>query len=154
MRKTMLFLAVFSLAGSLWAADPIIGTWKLNIVKSTFSPVALALQGQKSPKETTEVYREEGDLIEMSDGLPNSDKWTWSRQGGVVTRKPPVGQGIVYVETLITPGHWIATILIDGKQAAIYHKVIDKDGKTMRQTFKGVDPDGKPFEQIQVYDKQ
>ena len=154
MRKTMLFLPMFTLTCSLWAADPIIGTWKLNIVKSTFSPVALALQGQKSPKETTEVYREEGDLIEMSDGLPNSDKWTWSRQGGVANRKPPVGQGLLYIETLIEPGHWIATILMNGKQVAIYHKVIDKDGKTMRQTFKGVDPDGKPFEQIQVYDKQ
>jgi len=154
MRKAMLFLTMLALAGPLWAADPIIGTWKLNIARSTFSPVALALQGQKSPKETTEVYREEGDLIEFSDGLPNSDKWTWSRQGGVATRKPPTGQGMVYIETLIAPGHWIATILINGKQGAIYHKIIDKDGKTMRQTFKGVDPAGKAFEQIQVYDRQ
>jgi hypothetical protein len=36
MRKAMLLLAVFGLAGSLWAADPIIGTWKLNIAKSKF----------------------------------------------------------------------------------------------------------------------
>ena len=43
MRKVIPFFAVFALAQSLLAADPIIGTWKLNIGKSTFSPVALAL---------------------------------------------------------------------------------------------------------------
>jgi hypothetical protein len=42
-------------------ADPIIGSWKLNIAKSTFPPTL-----QAGPKEHTEVYREiEGDQIEL-----------------------------------------------------------------------------------------
>ena len=53
MRKVMLFLIVFALAGSLWAADPIIGTWKLNISKSKFR------SGQQvTAKARTDVYRE------------------------------------------------------------------------------------------------
>jgi hypothetical protein len=31
MRKAMLLLAVLGFVGLLWAADPFVGTWKLNI---------------------------------------------------------------------------------------------------------------------------
>ena len=37
MGRALLLLAVVGLAGSLLAADPIIGTWKLNISKSKFA---------------------------------------------------------------------------------------------------------------------
>jgi len=48
MRKLILLLAVFELAGSLYGADnPFIGTWKLNLAKSNFSGSA--------PKERTDV---------------------------------------------------------------------------------------------------
>ena len=48
MHRTMLFLAVLGLAGSLYGADnPFIGTWKLNLAKSNFSGSA--------PKERTDV---------------------------------------------------------------------------------------------------
>jgi hypothetical protein len=151
----MLLIAVLGLAGSLWAADPIIGTWKLNISKSKFSPIVLAMKNQPSPKEETEVYREvDTDLIEFSDGTPTSDKWTWSRQGGVAKRQPPLSKERSYVETLIEPGHWYVTVMENGKQIGTIHKTISKDRKTMRQTLKGVDPNGKPFEQIQVFDRQ
>ncbi len=36
MRKALLFFAVLGLAGSLWGADPLIGTWKLNVSKSNY----------------------------------------------------------------------------------------------------------------------
>jgi hypothetical protein len=133
--------------------DPIIATWKRNVAKSTFSP--FAPQQLNTPKERVEVYRLiEGDLIEMSDGLPSSPKWTWPKQGGMVKRDPPIPEGMLYIETLVEPGQWYATILQNGKQIAFYHKTIDKDGKTMKQILQGVDPDGRPFEQIQAYDKQ
>ena len=58
MRRTMLLLGIFGLAGSLWAADPIIGTWKLNIEKSKFSSAKHPMLDLTDPKEQTEVYRE------------------------------------------------------------------------------------------------
>ena len=65
MKRAVLFLVVFAMVGSLWAADPIIGTWKLNVEESKFSPILKDIQ--PPPKERTEVYREiEGDLIEFS----------------------------------------------------------------------------------------
>jgi len=46
-----------------WAADPIIGTWKLDVAESTFSS---AMQ-DVPPKELVEVIREvEGGRIELA----------------------------------------------------------------------------------------
>ena len=44
MRKAMLLLAVFGLVGSLWAADPFVGTWKLNVAKSKYNPPSSAFK--------------------------------------------------------------------------------------------------------------
>ena len=53
MRKVILFLVILSFPTILWAADPIIGTWKLNVEKSK------GTEGMDSPaKEITYVYRE------------------------------------------------------------------------------------------------
>ena len=157
MRKAMFLLAFFGLAGSLWAADPIIGTWNLNLAKSSPST------DDQDPKERTEVYREvDDDLIELvlgntlMDGSSTSSKWTWPKQGGFVNRHlpEPLPEGRAYVVTLVEPGHWYVTIVRNGKQVGLYHKTISTDGKTMGQTFKGLDDQGKPFEVVMVFDKQ
>lgn len=152
MKRVMFLLAVFGLAASLLAADPIIGTWKLNVDKSKGSPAATS---KRTTLPTTAVYREvDGNLIEMSDGSPTSDKWTWPSQGGVVSRKPPLAENMLYVETLIEPGHWYVTIMRDGKQIGSYQKIVDKDGKTLRQTLKYLLPEAKLLEVLMMYDKQ
>ena len=153
MRKAMLFFAVFGLAGSLFGADPIIGTWKLNDAQSKFSEIDPTL------KEYIEVYRElNSGLIEYTQiyvdtkGSSESIKFTWPRQGGIV--KAPENYTTSYVVTLIAPGDWYLTVLLDGKQIGQRHKVISKDGKTMRQTFKGMDLKGKPYDGLHVLEKQ
>ena len=37
---------------------------------------------------------------------------------------------------------------------ATMHKLISKDGKTMRQIVKGFDPQGKAYEELRVFDRQ
>ena len=90
MRKAMLLLAVFGLVGSLWAADPIIGTRRLNLAKSKFVQGAPKEQTntvrRAAPKEFTEIYREiDGDLIELTatDGSSNPEKFTFPKQGAI-----------------------------------------------------------------------
>jgi hypothetical protein len=148
MRKALLLFAVLGLAGPLWAADPIIGTWKLNIAKSKFSPVLLALQKQEAPKERTEVYRElDNGQIEF--GINRS--YTWPRQGGAA--KVPKDYPYAVIEMLIAPGEWYAIFLKDGIQARVIHKIVSKDGNTMTQTTNVV-LFGQTIEEITVYDKQ
>jgi hypothetical protein len=163
MRKAMLFLAAFACAGSLWAADPIIGTWKLNIAKSRSRS-----GGDLTVKERTDVYREiEGRQIEWTrtetraDGSSSSSRLIWPQQGGIVllllpgkepVTKTPDGESIV--ETFIEPGKWYVTRLRDAKQRSVYQKIVSKDGKTLNVSVKGYDEQGKPYESLTVYDKQ
>ncbi|NLD35897.1 MAG: hypothetical protein GX654_03425 [Desulfatiglans sp.] len=157
MRKIIfLFFIILSLPNTLWAADPIIGTWKLNIAKSVLPA------DQKNIKEDINIYRDiEGDLMELAistvfeDGSTDSGKWTWPREGGVAKcLSKTLPAGLLYVEGYVEPGHWFAVITQNGNQVGLYHKIISKDGKTMTQTFKGVDEQGKSLNIMKIMEKQ
>jgi hypothetical protein len=154
-------LALLAFASSALAADPIVGTWSLNIPQSKFSPVLAALTQQQPPKERTETYREiEGDQIEFStreiraDGSSVSGKMFWPARGGAVRVESGGVPGFSYVEAFLSPGEWLVIALQDGRQVGSRHKLVSKDGKTMKQTVTGVAPDGKPIEQIEVYERR
>ena len=69
MGRALLLLAVLGLVGSLWAADPFVGTWKLNIAKSKAPDPSLL------PK--SEVFKNvaQGNLIKtMFDGVESQGK--------------------------------------------------------------------------------
>ena len=156
MRKIILILLVFSFPGTLWAADPIIGTRKTNLEKSSLP------DEQQGIKEDINTYREiEGDLIELSikainpDGSLYTAKWTWPKQGGFAKcLSRTLDEGVLYVQTLIETGHWCVCIMKDGKQTARYQKMVSKDGKTMRQTFIGIDGEGNPVKMTKVLERQ
>ena len=156
MRKAMLLAAVFGLIGSLWAADPSVGTWKLNIAKSKF-----ALDQKVTPKEGTVVVRElaSGELEltltrTMTDGSQTSIKLTWPLTGGVLKSQAAEPEGRSAVTTMIAPGEWYTTYLQNGKQVQLIHSVIGKDGKTMHLTTTGMDDQGKPSLAQSVWDRQ
>jgi hypothetical protein len=85
------------------AADPIIGTWKLDLGNSKFAI--------PPPKEQTEVYREvdSGEIQFVltrvqSDGASKSTELRWPVGGGVVHDPDGhVPKGETYVETLLGP---------------------------------------------------
>jgi len=160
-RRLIVSIILLTTAVAANGADPIVGTWKLNIAKSNFSPVLQAVTKRAAPKEHTEIYREiDGDLIEFTtteiraDGSSDSGRLTWPRQGGMV--KVLEGQsGLLLIESFIGPGNWYVTgLLKDGRQFGVRHKTVSKDGKTLRQTITGMDQGGKAFEQLEVYERQ
>jgi len=138
------------------SVHPIIGSWKLNIEKSTF-----AANAPPPPKEESETYREiDGGLIELTfkniemDGTTKLWVFTWPAQGGAVNIvKADIPENCSWVQTLID-GEWYATLMVDGKQYYTRHKTISKDGKTLRQSFRSTDDQGKPYENILVFDRQ
>jgi hypothetical protein len=154
MKKVMVVLAVLSLTSSLWAADPLIGTWILNIDRSKFPPNFPSI-----PKEQTETYRElSNDQIELTyqnvdqDGSSSLLIETYSMQGGIA--KVQKGDSpYSFVQTRIAQDEWIVTYLRDGKQVGTRHKKISKDGNTLRQTISFND-EGMKFELLLVFDKQ
>jgi len=137
------------------AADPITGTWKLDVRASRFVKF-------EAPKEQTESYKElASGEIEMiltrvaKYGAQSTVRLTWPASGGAV--QDPVGslgKGKSAIETMLGPGDWLVTFLENGKQWSTMRKVISPDGRTMTQTAKFVDPDGRTLTQIQVLRRQ
>ena len=155
MRKAMLVLAVLGLAGSLWAVDPSVGTWKLNLAQSKGSG--------PTPKEETLVITAVDDQIELAvartdaNGSSISYKSTRPQEGGAtkwVGPAPAFAAGTTAVVTVVNPSGYYLTILKDGKQQEVVHLVVEKDGKTMRVTVKGKNDQGKPLNELLVFDKQ
>jgi hypothetical protein len=129
--------------------DPMAGTWKLNVAKSTIPP------GPTAPKELTLVIRTLGDQVEFAqtgtqtDGSPISINSTNPKQGGVIKlQQGSLPEGLTTIQTVIDAYNGFATILIDGKQVLVRQIVISKDGKTMTIASKGI------IENLFIFDKQ
>jgi hypothetical protein len=134
--------------------DSILGTWKLNVSQSKFSP------REMTPRQHTESYRLlGGNRIELvltrtaNDGSADNFKGTWPLTGGVIEEADDVS-GLLIVEGLIAPGEWFVTQTQKGKQFATIHKTVSKDGRTMRQVVRGVDEKGNRVDHLQVFDRQ
>lgn len=154
------FLSLFLLAGSLFAADPFVGTWKLNVAKSKHGGGPLPA----AKEETSVVAVADGQFIitvtgTAADGSPISMKETVPRTGGPVQWQeggPPPGSGIT--STLAKTKADSKTLdSADSKEGKVYetqHFVVSADGKSMHVTAKGTDPQGKKYENVEVWDKQ
>jgi hypothetical protein len=142
MRKAILLLAVFGLAGSLWAADnPFIGTWKLNVAKSKSAPIG------RVPKSEIVKYVAQGDgSIKMTFDFVNqqgkanhqewSAKWDGKNYYGLTARK-------------IDSNHLIVV-----GQGISYRHTISEDGNTLSLEVKSEDEKRQPVTLELVYDKQ
>ena len=159
MRKLLYPLTLCLLVGSLSAfnADPLVGTWKLNLAKSKYAGT------NKPPKELTMVIQEQGDnnvLIMKgvaADGSPISSKLTVLKTGGEENFSegaPRAGTSVVLAKRKADSRSVDITRLQNGKVIQTVHIVVSADGKTIRQTVKGTDAKGKPFEAMEVADKQ
>jgi hypothetical protein len=91
----------------------------------------------------------------MSDGSSDPRRLSWPAAGGVVAvdEGRPLSEGQSIVETLLAPGDWYVTYMRNGQQYLTMHKVVSKDGKTMRQTMKGLSQ-GNPYEQTQLLERR
>ena len=155
---TSLLFATFCLPSISWAADPIIGTWKLNVEKSK------GTEGMDSPaKEITWVYREtESGLIEIDqkrvfmNNTSDSGVSIFPAQGGAFLTQDI--EGIFQFEVYLGPGEWCGVYIKDGKQIVTRHKVVSDDRKTLTQTLRFIDEDGDDggglVEIIEVFERQ
>ena len=157
MRKALLLFAVLSLAGSLWAADPIIGTWKRNLEKST-----LYQSRRDLIKDIIEVYKEtEGNMIETTytsfrkDGSTLVIKKIFPKEGGIVKYgDSEIQEGTLNIIIPVESGDWFITTIVNGRNVFLRHMMVSKDGKTLIETFKGTDMEGKQVDARAVSDRQ
>jgi hypothetical protein len=147
-----LTLAFCFLAGAAcFAADPQIGSWKLNEAKSKFTPGV--------PKNTVVVYETVGDQVKVTvegtdaKGKPARNEWTGRFDGKdyPVTGDPNSDMRSykrVNARTLEFAVRKNRNVMVTGRV------VVSADGKSRTVTTSGTTPKGKKFKNTAVYDKQ
>src|SRR5260370_12521817 len=133
------------------AANPTLGTWKLNESKSKLSPGL--------PKNLTVVYEAAGENTKgTSDGVdaqgkPTHNEWTGKFDGKdyPVTGDPTSDTRAI---KKIDDHNYELTVKKGGKVTLTGKAVISADGKTRTVTVGGTDAAGKKVEGTSVYHKQ
>ena len=147
----MALLGTLFASASAFAADAVIGTWKLNVAMSKFSGPA--------PKSASRVYAESADgttldqKIVSADGKEMSMHVTIKYDGKdhVVTGNP---DGDAIVAKVIDAHTTDFTMKRSGKAVGTVHRVVATAGKTLTVNNKGTHTDGKAYDDTLVFDKQ
>ena len=134
-----------------FAADPELGTWKLNEAKSKIAP--------SMPKNHTVVYEAAGDSVKITvdgtdkDGKATHNEWTGKFDGKdyPVTGDP---NSDLRSYTKVDAHKLKFTVKQNGKSTTTGRAVISADGKSRAVTVSGTDAEGKKFKSVAVYDKQ
>jgi hypothetical protein len=154
MRKLLVLLSALGLAGALYAADSFSGTWKLNLSKSKYDP-------GPAPKETIVTVQEANGITDVTatgtdeNGKPFSTHMTHPADGGPVKflEGGPTDGSTESVKQVDANTRNV-TIMQGGKVVSKEHITVSADGKTMQIVAKGTSASGKPFSNVEVFEKQ
>jgi hypothetical protein len=153
-KKLVLGLTLVCFTGALLAADVFTGTWKLNVAKSKFATGT-------EPKDITAVVAEQGANLAVTvkgtagDGKPISVKYTVPVKGGAVsyTEGAPA-TGATVMAKRPNASTMDSASSVNGKEVGSTHAVVSADGKTLTRVVKGMDAQGKAFQNTEVYERQ
>ena len=153
-KKLIVGLALVGFTGTLFAADAFTGTWKLNLAKSKLAPGT-------EVKDLTVVVAEQGENLVVTvkgtggDGTPISVKYAFPMKGGALSYTEGAPTTAVTATTKRVNANTLdGTSSLDGKEIASSHTVVSPDGKTLTRMVKGMDAQGKPYQNTEVYEKQ
>lgn len=151
--KRMVVTTAFCLAAVAigFAADPNVGSWKLNEAKSKIAAGAA--------KNLTVVYTAEGDnykcVVDGVDGAgkPTHNEWTGKFDGKdyPVTGDPSADARSLKV---VSPGHYALANKKDGKTVLTGTVEFSADSKTRTLTTHMTNEAGKKLTSVAVYDRQ
>ena len=148
-----LAVLVFAAVGSVWAEnDPRIGTWELNVSKSTSSSGPL-------PASQTRTYKAQGsDLMAVTETVDEKGNHTSQAYNATADGKDhptgPANAGTSISIKLLGPGSYAGTSKKDGKVVSTNRAVISGGGKVFTFTTKGTNAQGQAFTSVLVFDKQ
>jgi hypothetical protein len=138
-------------AASPAAANPHMGTWKLNEAKSKI-PAGMY-------KNTTAVYSEMKDEMKVEvngvdkDGKPTHGVWTGKADGKAYKTKGNLAWDSAAYKA-VNDHTYAITTMKGGKVFTHGTSTVSKDGKTRTVATEGTGADGKKFKSKAVYDKE
>jgi hypothetical protein len=134
------------------AADPAIGTWKLNLAKSKFSP-------GPAPKSQTRTYVESAQGIMLTvqttaaDGKETTTTLTFKDDGKpyAVSGSPDFDMvSVKRVDAFTVHSNQMKA----GATVSTAVRTVSKDGKTLTFAQKGMHAAGGKYDDVSVYDRQ
>jgi hypothetical protein len=140
----------FTAATVCFAANPQMGTWKLNEAKSKLVP--------GMGKNTTVTYAEQKDEIKITvdgvgkDGKPTHSVWVGKFDGKAYPAKGNLAYNSVAYRVVNDRTNDI-TAMKDGKIGWTGQITVAADGKSRTVIINGTDANGKKFKGKAVYDK-
>jgi hypothetical protein len=151
--KTLLVGVIIAVGtGTALAADPAVGTWKLNLAKSTFSP-------GPGPKSQTRIYAESAQGMTVivkttaADGKDSTTNLTYKEDGKSYPASGSPDFDMVSV-TRVDALTVHSTQTKAGATVGNAVRSVSKDGKMLTFAQKGTHAGGGKYDDVSVYDKQ
>lgn len=147
----IVLLTTSLIAGIAMAADPVVGSWTLDVAKSKFSP-------GPALKSATRVYTESADGMSLdgktvaADGKEAAMHVSYKADG---TSYPVTGNPDADSVTpkSVDARTWDFTLTKAGKVVGSVHRVVSADGKTLTVHNKGT-RNGAPYDDTLVFTRQ
>jgi hypothetical protein len=153
--KTMLagvMVVVAGVAIAAGAADTVVGTWNLNVAKSTFDPAP-------GPKSQTRTYTEDKDGTSLAvngvaaDGSAIYQQSTFKYDGKAYAMTGSPDFDALSLKR-VNGSTTTSTLMKVGKHVGTTTRTISGHGKILTLSTKVTGADGKPHSNVLVFDKQ
>ena len=139
-------------AASAQTTEPVIGTWKLDVAKSTYKP-------GPAPKSSTLTIEPAGKGLKVAVDAVNADgsplKWGFTTMRDGKEEAPVTGNPMFDVVTSTRASATAGTNVYKkaGKVVMTTKLAISADGKTMTLTSTGTDSKGQAVHNVAIYTK-
>jgi hypothetical protein len=146
-------LAAVACAPAFAQNNPAVGTWKLNVEKSTYTP-------GPAPKSLTRTLEAKGDNVKYSfegvsaEGTSVAYSFTVAYDGkeSAITGSMPGGADTISIKR-IDANNFETTLKKAGNVIGTAKSEISQDGKVTTVTAQGTNADGQAMTSSAVYDK-
>jgi hypothetical protein len=150
---SLLVLAAVFFASPAFAADPVVGTWKLNVAKSKFSAGAELTAGTRVYTEANGLYTLDQKLT-GADGKEKSNRAQYQNGKDVKQATAAAAAADTTFAKKIDANTWDFDLKKDGKVVGHVHRVVSADGKTLTVNNTGMQLSGVMGDGTLVFDKQ
>lgn len=150
--KALIALAITTIA--VFGADNSIGTWKLNVAKSKYTPAPFPLKSLTVTREASDGGVKQTTTGERADGTVVNASYTAKYDGKEVQVAGNSQYDTIAIKQVDANTQTDERKKTSGPYKATARTVISGGGKTMTTTAKGTNAYGKAFTQSYVFDKQ
>lgn len=149
---TLLALAVTASLG--FSADNSMGTWKLDVAKSKYTPAPMPVKALVVIREAADGGVKVSTTGEQADGTAINSSYTAKLDGSEVPVSGNAPYDMIAIKEVNPNTFTDERRKGSGSYKATGRSVISNGGKVMTTTVKGTNAEGKPFTAVFVFEKQ